>query len=103
MSEFVPNAQRYQEASEPHKSKEAADEAIKAFFKELGELRLKYHIKDLLTIYGVSILDTDCSESVAMGCNGFGNQTLWLAMAAFGYGQEKAAHQQLIAKLLAGN
>ena len=97
---FEPNAQRYREASEPHKSEEAANEALEAFFHELSELRVKHHVKDLLLIYGVAVEDADGQEYAAMGTTGFGNQTLWESMAAFAFGQEKAKRQARLGKLL---
>ncbi len=97
---FVPNAKRYREASEPHKSKTAANEALAVFIEELNELRVKHRIKDLLLVYGVSVLDADGNESVAMGTAGFGNQTFWESMAAFAFGHEQTKREQRIRELL---
>ena len=98
--DFEPNPKRYREAAEPHASPEAADEATRAFFDAVGELRLKYHIRDLLMIWGVGVVETDGNEHVAMGISGFGHQSLWESMAAFAYGKEKEAREARIRELL---
>ena len=97
---FVPDCERYREASEPHPSVEAAEEAVKAFFDEVGALRVKYHMKDLLLVWGVAVIDPDGVEMASMGLSGFGNQALWESMAAFAYGVEKTNRAKRIGELL---
>lgn len=97
---FVPDAKRYREASEPHASADAADEAVKAFFDEVAELRTKHHIKDLLMIWGVAYMAPGEEEVASMGLSGFGNRALWESMAAYAYGTEKAVREQRIGLLL---
>ncbi len=99
-SEFKSDPARYREASIPHESEAAANEAIANFDKAVGELRVKYQIKDVLVIYGVAILGDNGGEYAAMGSMALGNQTLWESMAAYAYGREKAAREQRIGKLL---
>lgn len=87
----------------PHESQVAAEEAVKAFFAEVGELRIKYHIKDLLLVWGVVAAEADGNETSSMGVSGFGNQSLWEAMAAFAYGSQKAENAARIRQLLQGD
>lgn len=97
---FIPDHKRYREASEPHASVEAAKEAVQAFFEDVGELRVKHHIKDLLLVWGVTLVDPEGEEISSMGLSGFGTQSMWESMAAFAYGVEKARHVERIGKLL---
>ena len=45
---FEPDPARYRKAAEPHESRQDAENALKAFYNELSELRVKYRIKDIL-------------------------------------------------------
>lgn len=98
--QFEPNPKRYREASRPHESPEAAEEAVKAFFDEVADLRTKYQIGDLLLIWCVSFTSTNGTERGSMGVSGMGNQALWESMAAFAYGGEKASREARIQELL---
>lgn len=100
---FEPNADRYREASKPHGSPEAADKAIRAFYDAIGELREKYHVKDLVLVYGIAVVEADGEEHNAMGVSGFGTQTLWEAMAAFAYGTYRKQREVMMRGLLSSS
>ena len=98
--EFEPDHARYRKASEPHESPKASKEAMKAFCKELAELRVKHKVKDLYVIYNVAQIEKDGRETSYSGMTGFGTQSLWVSMTACAYGAEKANHEQNIRRML---
>jgi len=99
--EFEQDMARYRKASEPHKSPEEAQTALDAFCKEVGELRVKYQVRDLYAICSASLLEEDGSESAASTTFGFGTQSMWLPMIAAAYGIEKQKNDAMIRTLLA--
>ena len=100
---FEPNMKRYRQAAEPHESNAAAEIAITAFYAELGELRVKHKIKDLLVVYGVNVLDENGDEGCKMGTTAFGTQSLFESMAAMAYGVHKERNAAMMRELLKGN
>ncbi len=97
---FKPDPKRYRQASEPHPSRQAAEEAVNAFYDELSELRVKHRIRDMLVVYSVSFEEKDGQESASFGNTGFGNPSLWESMAAFVYGVEKRRREENISQML---
>ena len=99
---FEPDAARYRKASEPHESSEAASKAIKAFYDEVSELRVKYKMRDLFLIWTVCEIDENGDEVVSVGSSGFGNQSMWLSMVATAYGALREKHETLMKRLISG-
>ena len=101
LGEFENNLDRYRKAGEPHTSPAAAETAIRAFYDELSELRVKHKIKDLYVIYNIAVIEKDGKETALSGMTGFGTQSLWVSMTACAFGAEKASHERTIRRLLA--
>lgn len=99
--EIKKDSKNYHAMAIPFESEEEANKAVASFFEELGELRKKYKIRDLLVIIYGSTKNGD-SEGEFMNSMGFGNSLNQLPMAAFAYGKEKQEHSEIISKLLSG-
>jgi hypothetical protein len=91
----------YAKMSIPFESTEAANEALSNFHKELGELRKKYKIPDLLIVTKGSVKH-DGETGDWMQHSSYGSSLNQLTMAAYAYGQLQAEHKELISKLIAG-
>lgn len=80
---FGPNEERYKKASEPHHDKESAEHALHLFYQDLGLLREKHKIPEVVivsaTYYGDKKLKTACMASA------FGNSATWPELAAAAY------------------
>lgn len=99
--EFESDAARFRKASEPHESPEVGEKTMKEFRREVGELRLKYQVRDILMSYDFGVIEKDGTETVMSSTIGLGSQMMFLPMAACLYGIEKDAHDRLIRKLVA--
>lgn len=86
----------------PFESMDAANEALTKFFDEVGEIRKKYKIPDVLIITKGSIRHEDGSEGDFMNHSGFGSMLNQLPMAAYCYGQVQAEQKETISKLISG-
>jgi len=91
--------QNYRLLSEPFPSADVANEQVAAFWMEVGDLRKKYKIRDLLSVVMIAVKHDDGEESEHMLTLRYGNSMYSEAMAAFALGQETESRQQNIAKL----
>lgn len=96
-----PNPERYRRLSEPFANRDIANESLEAFFKELGELREKHRIADVLVVVCVNVRYGE-TEGAAMCHASFGDPLKPESMAAYAYGCEKAASEAMVNKLLSG-
>lgn len=94
--------ENYYKLSAPYESEDAADEAISKFYEELGELRKKHKIPDLLIVIKATVRHKDGKVGQMMGQYAYGSTLDHLAMAAYVYGQLQAEHKELINKLIVG-
>ena len=92
--------ENYYTLSKPFEGPEAANEAIEKFYEELGALRKKYKIPDLLAVVYASTKYPDGKIGSFMNHIGFGNSLHQSVMAAFAYGQTQAEHRELINKTI---
>lgn len=98
---FEPNNERYRKCSEPRPIAECK-KAMEEFSKELGELRVKYQIRDFISIQATTAIEEDGSASELFTTSGFGSRWTWEPMAATLYGQYKADREEMMRKLMKG-
>ncbi len=92
----------YRELSAPFPSLEALNEAITAFYAELGELRRKYRLLNVTVLVEANLIQSDGTEgSGAARCH-FGNEAHQLAMIAQAYGRTKAEWDERLRWLARG-
>lgn len=98
----VNDPENYRELSAPFGSEDIANEALTKFYEELGELRKKHKIPDLLAIVKGDMKYTDGQQGTFMNYSAYGNSLNVPIMAAFAFGQTQAEHREMINKLAAG-
>lgn len=89
----------YHKMSAPFETVEEAQRAANAFCEELYELRNKHRIKDTFIVLEVFYEDGDGETCGAQSAFHFGSGDVAIKLAAFGYGQERAAFNEKIARL----
>lgn len=91
---------RYRKLSEPYASKEAGQAAIVAFFKDLGEIRVKHKIPDLYLVIRATVLTEDQEEGTVTTSIHFGNELEAEGMLAWALGRVQSERQDRTAKML---
>ena len=81
-------------------SKDAANENIEAFFDEIGKLRQKYHIADVLVVIKACV-DYDGAVGQAAALCQYGNECEGETLAAYALGRLQAESRQRINQLVA--
>lgn len=81
---FGPNEERYKKASEPHADEEAAAHALRMFFHDLGELREKHKIPEVVIVAAAYHGTNDDKLTVAQAAS-FGNAMCFPDLAAAAY------------------
>ncbi len=104
MAEYKKHHRRYHTLSAPFASIEEADDAVKAFHKELAELRVKHKIPDLFVVMGISFQveaneEGDDLRSIMVPAY-MGDQSHQERLAAFGFGVASAERQEETAKVV---
>ena len=94
--------ENYLKMSEPFENAEAAEEALRGFYKELGELRKKYKLRDVLIVTNDSIKQDGGETGEIMQWTNFGNSKHTIHMAAYAFGAVKQEYDQLIQRFLKG-
>jgi hypothetical protein len=94
--------ENYSKLSVPFESSDTASEALENFYKEVGELRKKHKIPDLLMIVKASVKYEDGEIGDIIHHSFYGNVLNQLPMAAYVYGQTQADHEEVISRLLKG-
>jgi hypothetical protein len=82
-------------------SRDAANENMQAFFEEVGKLRERYHIPDVLVVIKANV---ECDEGVNVAKSSFhyGSTFEAEALAAYALGQLSEQTREHINKLVAG-
>lgn len=101
MKQIKKDPETYLQLSAPFENTEDANNAMQSFYEELGELRKKHKIRDLLVVTYGSVKTAD-GESEFLNSMSYGNTLNALPMAAYAYGQEKQSHGDVINSLLIG-
>lgn len=96
-----PNPKLWREMQEPHASIEAANEASRGFYEELGALREKYRMADLLVVCRVRVV-IDGDEREALTPTFYGEWLRAESMAAYAYGHYAGERQQAISDYING-
>jgi hypothetical protein len=81
---FGPNEERYKIASEPHADEDVAAHALHAFFHELGALREKHKIPEVVIVAAAYHGEGDYKQTVAQAA-AFGNERTFPDLAAAAY------------------
>jgi hypothetical protein len=92
----------WREMQEPHESLSATNAAVEGFFEELGALREKYRLADVVVVGRVVYLDEQGGEVEAMTTSVYGESLRAESMAAYAYGSFAAKRQRAISDMLSG-
>jgi hypothetical protein len=92
----------YSQMSVPFESEDEANKAMNDFYEEVGELRKKYKIQDLLVVMYGSLKSSDGEVGNFMNSISFGSSLNQEGLAAYAYGAAKADREDRIMKLLSG-
>ena len=103
MSKITNDPDNYYKLSEPFESSDVCNKALTDFHEELGELRKKYKIRDLLVVTYGAVKYKDGKVSDYMLHSGYGNSINQLPMSAYAYGQLQAENRERMNHLIAGN
>ena len=95
------NQKLFREMSQPHESRDALNKAHEAFYEELGELRKKHKIANVVTIIEDSY-DNGKDESSMLTAFAYGDGLKAESMSAYAYGTFKRKREEMLASLLAG-
>jgi len=98
-----PNLKLFRSMSEPHESLEAADQTIKAFLNELGELREKHKIANVLTVIADSAKTADGDDTEFIMPHMYGDSLRMEALAAYAFGQAAVIRQESMGALQKGS
>ncbi len=102
MSNFNANLKLFRQMSEPLPP-DKCNENLTAFSREVAELRVKYHLQNLICLATVAIDYGENGEGCAMvSCGMFGDAESWERMLAFQLGIEQAEHRQRINTAIMG-
>ncbi len=93
---------RYRTLSEPFDSKETGQAAILAFFKDLGEIRVKHKIPDLYVVIRASVLTETKEEGIFTTSLHYGSELEAEGMLAWALGRVQCERQDRIAKQIKG-
>ena len=100
------NPDRYERLSQPHESKEVLGENLKGFFRELGELREKWGIPDVLMAvagnYKEAQVEGPAKVMQGFSCMQYGDSRLRPALVLYLYRQESDVIQALMRGLTDG-
>ena len=94
--------ENYYLLSEPFESPDVCNKALEDFYAELGELRKKHHIRDLLVVTYGAVKYEDGKVADWMQHSGFGNSRNQLPMSAYAFGQLQAEDTERMNKLIKG-
>jgi len=90
------NPERYKRLSEPFESPEAVNEAYAGFFRELGELREKYKIPDVLAVVEANVVAPNGSVMKAVTTFQWGDMSRRGTLVLYLYRQESEVIQKLM-------
>lgn len=90
----------YRRLSEPYPTVEEANTRMFEFWKELGELRKKHHVRDVLVVAMFAVMHKDGEESEHILPMHYGNSSLAEGMAAFAYGSQVEQRQKRVGRLM---
>jgi hypothetical protein len=82
-------------------SRDAANENMQAFFEEVGKLRERYHIPDVLVVVKTNV-EYEGAIGEAIASNHYGSTFEAEALAAYALGQLREQTREHINKLVAG-
>ncbi len=98
----------YREMCQPHASRDAANDAIQAFFNDLGELRKKHKIRDVLCVLADTCM-YEPEEGEAVPAEGefiidcsFGSTMMREVLAAWIFGVTQEQRRELVNKIANG-
>ncbi len=89
----------YREMSEPFKTPDEANAAIKAFFDDLGDIRKKHGLRDVLCVIQGSCIYPDQGEGEFITTAMHGSEDEAEPMAAYALGLHEAERRERINKI----
>lgn len=92
----------YEAMQQPFESADAANEAMRAMFKDLGELRKKHRMANVTMVVNMRVRYPDKKVGETISWVHYGDSLREESMLAFAYGQASADRRESLAKLLAG-
>jgi hypothetical protein len=98
-----PNQAHWRAMQEPHESVAAANTALQAFYEELGALRSKHRLADVLVIARVTCITQDGDERDARTPMFYGDELHAESLAAYGYGHYVSQRQQMMSDYIRGS
>ena len=100
MSDTIQQPSTYRKMSEPFPNVGEVNEANKAFFKDLYDLRNKHHIRDIHVVVSGSYLSADNTEELDYVLNlHIGDSMKAEAMAAWALGKVQADRQEMVERM----
>ncbi len=94
--------QRYRTLSEPHASREAANEALAKFYEAVDALRDAYKIPDVVVVAGISVVYPDGNEGQPFSAAQFGDIDRSEILTAYALGRFQAERREQVNKLVTG-
>lgn len=94
------NPKLYRELSEPFASPEAANDAINAFLEDLGAIREKHRILNVLCVVSGTMIERG-EETEYMTSLSYGDSLRRPLMAAWAYGSEKSDADTIMRRIIA--
>jgi len=95
------NPKLYREMSEPHATAAEVNASLQAFFDDLGELRKKHKLRDIVAIVNTSYLASDGIEEIDGGSwFGYGNSMNYEIMLAHTLGIVQTERQEMLARAM---
>lgn len=95
----------YREMAKPFESPDAANKAVEAFFVDLGEIRRKHKITDILCVIGGSCIypkseESDETDGLFITEHSYGATVMREILAAWVLGRVQSQHREIVAKML---
>ena len=100
--EVLKDPEAYDQRRTPHESADAANEAIRAFFKDVREAATKHQICDAACVCAVRIKYEDRGIGDAVSSIHIGDSLREEQMLAWALGHASAGRREKMAQLLAG-
>jgi hypothetical protein len=92
--------EKYRRLSAP-RSADETNAALEAFFKDLGDLREKHGLPDVITVVGVNV-QYDSGVGNAVSWSQYGAAQKAETLLAYAFGQAQAERRELVNRLTSG-
>jgi hypothetical protein len=93
--------EKYRRLSAP-RSADETNKALEAFFEEMGTVREKHGIPNVVLVASVMVQYADGNVGEAVTMSSYGDSLKIVPLLAYGLGQARAEDREMVAKLIAG-